>query len=117
MYRDPTIPRSDSNVGYDFAKLTATQAAVLQLAVTMAVPKYLPLIGRADRQFWLWPWRHTDSEKSYEFLKRSACVKNRMAVWDNGLLPLFAANQKRVVKSESRNTYGKTGLFLDSSPL
>ena len=57
----------------------------------------VPLIGRADQQFWSQPWRHIDSDTMVEFLIRLARVKNRMAVWDNGPMQLLSANQKWVV--------------------
>jgi hypothetical protein len=44
------------------------------------VPEFVALIGRADRQFWSWPWRHTNSDKTYEFLTRPARIKKRLAV-------------------------------------
>ena len=59
------------------------------------------VIGRADRQFWPWSSRHVDSDKTYEFLMRSGCVKKGMAAWDNGPKRLLAANQKRVHFRES----------------
>jgi hypothetical protein len=60
--------------------------------------KIVPLIGRADRQFLSKPWRHTDFDKKYKFLTRSARLKKRMAVWDNALLPLLGENQKTFVE-------------------
>jgi hypothetical protein len=47
--------------------------------------KNVALIGRANRKFWRMPWRHTDSDKTYDFLTHPARVKKGMAVWDNGL--------------------------------
>jgi len=52
-------------------------------AGAFGVCENVPLIERADRQFWSEAWRHSDSDKTYEFLTRPARVKKRMAVWDN----------------------------------
>ena len=74
------------------------------------MPQFVPLIGRADPQFWVQASRHTDSEKTYEFLMRSARLKKRMAVWDNALPPPLGANQKRVDLGHCHQTYDLMGL-------
>ena len=78
------------------ANSVSCQCAAAVTVSTQWSSKYVPLIGRADRQFWSQPWRHQDSDKTLEFLKRSACVKKSMAVWDNDPKPQLSRNQKRV---------------------
>ncbi len=76
-----------------------------------AVPEYVRLIGRADRQFWSWPWEHRNSDKTYEFLTRPESVKKGMAVWDNGPKPLLGANQKWGRVERWRGGLGAAYLF------
>ena len=104
----------------DFKNWTVQKIRLYSMALmwhdSRRVPKNVPLIGRADRYFWPWSSRHVDSDKTYEFLTRPACVKN---VWRSGTTarPRVTENQKRVVKSESQDTYDLMTIFRDTSPI
>ena len=84
MRRTILLPRMHRRLCWQGGRTQATKVMTCSIfrdeASLRDVPSMVPLIGRADWQFWSWPWGHRNSDKRYEFLTHETVCRKRYGV-------------------------------------